>query len=84
MNEKEIAISLVRNGIAKQRSSPNEYTEANEDESIRSLGNATIANSLEFLGKHGVVSDVQPTFSHRGIGFAYRISQPLVEELSND
>lgn len=84
MTEKEIATLLVRNGVAKQNSHPDDYTEANEDENVKALGNATIANSLEFLGKHGIVADVQPTFSHRGLGFAYRISPQLVEELSND
>lgn len=84
MTEKEIAVLLVSNGIAKQKSRPDEYTEANEDERVKALGNAAIANSLEFLGKHGIVADVQPTFSHRGLGFAYSISQQLVEELRND
>src|SRR5688572_27496363 len=84
MTEKELAILLVRNGVAKQKRQPEEYTEANEDEVVKSLGNAAIANSLEFLGKHNVVADVQPTISGRGLGFAYRISQQLIEELSND
>ncbi|MGH9959014.1 MAG: hypothetical protein ACREBC_18105, partial [Pyrinomonadaceae bacterium] len=84
MSEKEIAILLVRNGIAKQKSQSDEYTEANEDDDIKALGNAAIANSLEFLGKHKIVADVQPTFSHRGLGFAYRINPQLVEELSSD
>lgn len=83
MTEREIAILLVRNGVAKQKRQPDEYTEANEDETVKSLGNAAIANSLELLGKHKIVADVQPTFSQYGIGFAYRISQHLVEELSD-
>jgi hypothetical protein len=84
MTEKEIAILLVRNGIANQKRKPDEYTEANEDENVKALGNAAIANSLEFLGKHKIVADVQPTFSYRGLGFAYRISPQFVEELSSD
>lgn len=84
MTEKEIAILLVRNGVAKQKSEPDEYTEANEDDEVKAFGNAAIANSLEFLGGHGIVADVQPTFSQRGLGFAYRISPQLVEELSSD
>ena len=37
MTEKDIAILLVRNGIAKQKREPDEYTEANEDENVKSL-----------------------------------------------
>lgn len=84
MTEKEIAILLVSNGIAKQKRQPDEYTEANEDDAVKALGNAVIASSLEFLGKHKIVADVQPTISDRGLGFAYRIRQQLVEELAND
>lgn len=84
MTEKELALLLVRNGVAKQKRQPDEYTEANEDDAVKAFGNAAIANSLEFLGGRGIVADVQPTFSHRGLGFAYRISPQLVEELSSD
>ncbi len=84
MTQQEIAFLLIRNGIAKQANSPDEYIEANEDENVRSLGNAAIANSLESLGKHGLVADVQPTFSQYGAGFAYRVNQEIANELSSD
>lgn len=84
MTEKEIAFLLVRNGVANQKSDIDEYTEANEDDAVQFLGNAAIANSLEFLGKHKIVADVQPVFTQKGIGFAYRINPQLVQELAND
>jgi hypothetical protein len=84
MSEKDLAQKLVRNAVAKQKHQRDEYTEANEDLDVKAFGNAAIANSLEFLGKHRIVTDVQPTFSQRGIGFAYRIDQALIEELSDD
>ncbi len=34
MTEKEIAILLLRNGIAKQKRDLDEYTEANEDDDV--------------------------------------------------
>jgi HEPN domain-containing protein len=84
MTDRKLIFLLVRNGIATQMSQPNKYTEANEDTEVRTMGNAAIANALEFLGGHGSVIDVQPTFSHRGIGFTYRIEPRLVEELVDD
>src|SRR5688572_4219081 len=48
------------------------------------LGNARIANCLEWLGKHGIVADVQPTFSEHGMGFAYKLDPNLINELSSD
>jgi hypothetical protein len=84
MTEKDIAIRLIQNAINKQKSRPDDYTEANEDLEVKSIGNAAIANSLEFLGRHEIVADVQPTISQRGIGFAYRIHPRLIEELSSD
>lgn len=84
MTEKDLAIRLVSNGVARQRAEPDAYTEANADPEVRAIGNAPIANSLEFLGKHQIVADVQPTFSTNGIGFVYRINPQLVEELSSD
>lgn len=84
MNEKELAVRLVRNGIATQRRTPARQTEANEDAEVRAAGNAAIANALEFLGKHSVIADVQPTFGSAGIGFAYTIRPQLVEGLATD
>jgi len=84
MTEKELAILLVRNGIATQRRDPTSHAEANRDAEVRAAGNAAIANALEFLGKHAVVADVQPTFGAAGIGFAYTISPQLVHELTTD
>lgn len=84
MEEKELAYHLTRNGIENQRSDSESYTEANADDKIKDAGNASIANSLEFLGKHKIVIDVQPTFGSSGIGFIYRINQKLVDELKDD
>ena len=84
MTKQEIAFLLVRNGIAKKTLSSDDYVEANEDEFIRALGNATIANSLEFLGERGLVADVQPAFGSYGAGFAYRINSQIAHELSSD
>jgi len=84
MEEKELAFLLTRNGIINQRSDSKIYTEANADDKIRTTGNASIANSLEFLGKHQIVIDVQPTFGSSGIGFSYRINPKLVNELQDD
>lgn len=84
MTEKEIAIVLVQNALASQRADPEGYTEANGDPSLKALGNATIANSLERLGGHGIVADVQPTFGEQGMGFVYRISPNLVVELISE
>ena len=84
MTEKDIAIRLIHNAISKQKSQPDDYAEANEDSALKSVGNAAIANSLEFLGKCGIVADVQPTISQRGIGFAYKVHPELIEELSSD
>ena len=84
MTEKELAVRLVRHGIATQRRTPNGHAEANQDTEIRASGNAAIANALEFLGKHAVVADVQPTFGSAGIGFAYTIAPQLVQDLTTD
>jgi hypothetical protein len=84
MNEKELSIRIVQLGIAAQRRQLDKYTQANGDATVRTAGNAAIATSLEFLGKHGVVADVQPCFGADGPGFAYRINPELVQELSTD
>lgn len=84
MTEKELAVRLVRHGIATQRRTPTRHAQANQDTEVRAAGNAAIANALEFLGKHAVVADVQPTFDSAGIGFAYTISQQLVHDLTTD
>ncbi|HUS12455.1 MAG TPA: hypothetical protein VMZ30_18450 [Pyrinomonadaceae bacterium] len=84
VTEKEIAMLLVQNALATQRADPEGYTEANGDPSLKALGNATIANSLEKLGGHGIVADVQPTFGEQGMGFVYRISPNLVVELASE
>jgi len=84
MTQKEIAMLLVREGIATQRAGAEEYTEANSNPSLKDLGNATIANCLEMLGGHGIVADVQPTISKHGMGFVYRIHPKLIDELSSD
>lgn len=84
MTEKEIAMLLVHNAVATQRADPEDYTEANSDPSLKAIGNATIANSLERLGGHGIVADVQPTFGEHGMGFVYRISPNLVNELASE
>lgn len=83
MTERELAVRLVRNGIATHRRTPGKFTDANRDEEVRAAGNAAIANSLEFLGKHSVVADVQPTFVG-GMGFAYKISEAAVAGLATD
>jgi hypothetical protein len=59
MTDKELAIRIVQMGVATQRSASDSYTQANDDVEVRNMGNAAIANSLEFLGKHGLVKDVQ-------------------------
>ncbi len=84
MTEKELAVRLVRHGIATQRRTPNEHAEANQDAEVKASGNAATANALEFLGKHSVVADVQPTFGSAGIGFAYTIAPQFVQELTTD
>jgi hypothetical protein len=84
MTEKELAVKLVRHGIATERGTPNKHAEANQDAEVKTAGNAAIANALEFLGKHAVVTDVQPTFGSVGIGFAYTISPQLVHDLTTD
>ena len=84
MEEKDLAFFLIRNGIVNQRLNSESYTEANADDKIRDAGNASIANSLEFLGKHQIVIDVQPSFGSFGLGFTYRIKQNLVNELNDD
>jgi len=84
MPEKDITLLLVRNAIANQKRKADAYTEANEDAAVKAFGNAAIANSLEFLGGHSIVADVQPTFGEGGLGFAYRIDTSRIEELSND
>ena len=84
MPEKDIILLLVRNAVTTQGRKADAYTVANEDSSVEAFGNAAIANALEFLGGHGIVSDVQPTLTERGIGFAYRIDAGLISELSND
>jgi hypothetical protein len=84
VTEKEIAKLLVHNALATQRADPEDYTEANGDPSLKALGNATIANSLERLGGHGIVADVQPTLGEHGMGFVYRISPNLIDELSSE
>jgi hypothetical protein len=84
MEEKELAFLLTRNGIVSQRLDSENYTEANADDKIRDAGNASVANSLEFLGKHQIVLDVQPTFGSYGIGFVYRINPKLVNDLKDD
>jgi len=84
MNEKELAIRIVQLGLATQRRDADKYTEANHDAEVRAAGNAAVATSLEFLGKHGLVADVQPCFSAGGMGFAYRLNPELLVELSTD
>jgi len=84
VTEKEIATLLLQNALATQRADAEDYTEANSDPSLKALGNATIANSLEKLGGHGIVADVQPTFGEHGMGFVYRVSPKLVDELSSE
>lgn len=84
MSEKELAVRLVRHGIATQRRRPTTQAEANQDAEVRASGNAAIANALEFLGKHSVVADVQPTFGSAGIGFACTIAPQLLRDLVTD
>src|SRR4051812_29884004 len=84
MREKDLALLLVRHAVTKQGAQPDVYVEANEDSEVKAFGNAAIANSLEFLGKHGIVKDVQPTLSQRGFGFGYQIAPELIEELLSD
>ena len=81
MNEKELAIRIVQLGIATQRQQLDKYTEANEDAAVRAAGNASIAASLEFLGKHSLVADAQPCLGTGGMGVAYRIKPPLLQEI---
>lgn len=84
MTDKELAIRLVQLGVANQSRNPDKYTEANQDPDIRSAGNAAVANALEFLGKHAIVTDVQPTLGYGGMGFAFRIAPQLLQELSSE
>src|SRR5438128_7050535 len=84
MPERDLAILLIGKAVAKQDIQPEEYTEANEDPAIKAFGNAAVANCLEFLGRHGLVVDVQPTFSQHGMGFVYRLDPALIDQLPND
>jgi len=84
MTDKDLAIRIVKLGVTRQREHPGQYIEANADADVKSAGNAAIANSLEFLGKHRVVIDVQPCICEGGMGFKFIIDPTLVEELSDD
>jgi len=84
MTERDLAIRLVRNGIATQKRRPNDFTEANADPDMKAQGNAAIANALEALGKHQVIIDVQPAFGSGGMGFTYKVNPQLVDELSSE
>lgn len=84
MSKRDLALLLVRKGVANQKREADDYTEANEDSEIKSFGNAAIANTLEFLGGHGIVVDVQPSFSGGGLGFAYRIDPSRLQGLSDE
>lgn len=54
MTEKEIATLLLQNALATQRADAEDYTEANSDPSLKALGNATIANSLESVWNRAI------------------------------
>src|SRR5436853_7134125 len=84
MNEKELAIRLTQLGVTTQRQNVDKYTEANLYPDVQQVGNAAIANSLESLGRHSIVVDVQPTFGQGGLGFSYKINSDFVREALND
>ena len=84
VTEKEIVTLILQNALTTQRANIEDYTEANSDPTLKSSGNATVANHLEKLGGRGVVIDVQPTITEHGMGFAYRIDPKLIDELSTD
>jgi hypothetical protein len=84
MTDKELATILIRHALINQRDNPEEYVEANADPAILANGNARVASMLELLGKYSMVSDVQPSFTNNGLGFAYRVPAALVEELTDE
>ena len=84
MTDKELAALLVRHAVLSQRIDPSEYFEANALPELRDVGNARLASMLQLLGTNAIVSDVQPTFSENGLGFAFQIDLALIEELTDD
>jgi len=72
MDYQELAVRLVL--LAMKHRDVKEYTEANLDYDAQRAGNAMVAAALEFLGKHKMVTDVQPVFSSNGAAFAYKLS----------
>ena len=84
MTDKELAFLLLKHALRNRRRDAEDYFEVNSVPELREAGNARIANMLELLGKHQLVSDVQPTFSEHGLGFAYRLETALVGSLTDD
>src|SRR5215469_9679711 len=84
MNEKELAIRIVQLGVVTQKQQAGKYTEANQDPAVNAAGNAAIATSLELLGQHGIVADVQPCLGAGGMGFSFLIRPELLGELHTD
>ena len=84
MTEKELATRLVQFAISGSRIDSTEYVEANDDPDLKACGNAAIANSLELLGKHRIVTDVQPCFGAGGMGFSFKVNPELANELGTD
>lgn len=84
MPDREIITLLLRKAVANQERNVDAYTEANDDPNIQQLGNAAIANALEFLGGKRIVGDVQPTLGVGGLGFSYRIDASQLANLTNE
>jgi len=74
MDSKELAVRLVRVGLDAHRRGQ-DYAIANTDTEVRGAGNAAVAATLEILGQHGIVTDVQPWIDETGIGFAYKTAR---------
>lgn len=83
MNDKEIVYKLIEIGVKPFLEDNKRYAIAHSDPQIRSLGNAAIASWLEKLGKLRIVGDVQPTFEGGMLGFAYQITQEIVDLYEN-
>jgi hypothetical protein len=83
MEDSELVQRLLEVGVAAYTANQASYADPSSDRLLDSVGTAALAAWLEELGRHRLIADVQPQFTHRGGGFRYRVTDEAARLASN-
>jgi hypothetical protein len=83
MEDRKLVQRLLEVGAATYLHNQSSYADPSADLLLDGVGTATLAAWLEELGRHRLIGDVQPQFTHGGGGFRYRVTDEATRIVSN-